>query len=431
MTKKNHEICDPIHTFIRLSSEERRVVDSCPLQRLRNINQLALTYLVYPGATHKRFDHSLGVMELAGRVFDVITNQANLHEQVRDIIPEEDELKKWRRILRIAALCHDIGHLPFSHSAESELFKKESHEDITVRIIQSDFMKELWDSIELDSDDIVKLAVEPDKIPDIKLNNWEALLSEIIIGNAFGVDRMDYLLRDSHYTGVVSGKFDHSRLIDTIRILPKQYEGSDEPALGVEEGGLRCAEALLLARYFMFSQVYFHPIRRIYDLHLRDFLRLMFSRGYPVEIDEFLKITDNEILVEIFNALRNNKGRKHKEANKILNRKHYKLLDSITFDDQKKKMDALNVIFGEARKKFGEDNLKRDEEEKGGGAEDFPVLTRTGRIVSSISHSKVLREVPFAQAKYIFASREIINEAKKWLEQNREELLKDNNKSVH
>lgn len=101
MKKRTHEIRDPIHTFVRLDSDERKVVDSPPVQRLRHIHQLGMSHLVYPGATHKRFEHSLGVMELAGRVFDIITAQENLHDgSVRRLVRTGDELRYWRRILR-------------------------------------------------------------------------------------------------------------------------------------------------------------------------------------------------------------------------------------------------------------------------------------------------------------------------------------------
>ncbi len=113
----------------------------------------------------------------------------------------------------------------------------------------------------LRGEDIVKLAVGPKKLKDVNFSDWEAILSEIIVGDAFGVDRIDYLLRDSHHAGVAYGKFDHFRLIDTLRILPRSsgdQDGSLEPLLGIEEGGIHSAEALLLARYFMYSQVYFH-----------------------------------------------------------------------------------------------------------------------------------------------------------------------------
>src|SRR5271154_4868577 len=118
MLKDLHEIRDPIHNFIRIETEERKILDSRPFQRLRHIHQLALTYLVYPGATHRRFEHSLGVMELATRIYDVVTNPHNVTDAVKEQLPElADDTKRsyWRRVLRIAALCHDAGHLPFSH----------------------------------------------------------------------------------------------------------------------------------------------------------------------------------------------------------------------------------------------------------------------------------------------------------------------------
>src|SRR6266481_5236135 len=99
--KHTHEFRDPIHTFISVRTDERRVIDSAPFQRLRNIHQLALSYLVYPGATHKRFEHSLGVMELAGRVYDVVTNEENIRfPSVAAILPDKGELPYWRRALR-------------------------------------------------------------------------------------------------------------------------------------------------------------------------------------------------------------------------------------------------------------------------------------------------------------------------------------------
>lgn len=123
MGKDSHEIRDPIHVFAYFDSDERSVINSRPFQRLRSIHQLALTYLVYPGATHKRFEHSIGVMELAERVFKVIT-QKKPHPWLSESIPTQEKLSYWRKVLRIAALCHDLGHLPFSHAAEKELLPK-------------------------------------------------------------------------------------------------------------------------------------------------------------------------------------------------------------------------------------------------------------------------------------------------------------------
>src|SRR5437870_205412 len=149
MPKQFHEIRDPIHVFIRLDTHERRVVDSFPFQRLRHVHQLALTYLVYPGATHRRFEHCLGVMELAGRVYDIVTERSNIfHDSVTAIVPKHRRQKHgheyWRRVVRMAALFHDVGHLPFSHAAEDLLPKGWNHELLTLEIIQSDELKVIW-----------------------------------------------------------------------------------------------------------------------------------------------------------------------------------------------------------------------------------------------------------------------------------------------
>jgi len=98
---------------------------------------------------------------------------------------------------------------------------------------------------------------------------------------------MGYLLRDSYHAGVAYGKFDHYRLIDTLRILP--HEQTDEATLGIESGGLHSTEALLLARYFMYTQLYFHPVRRIYDFHLLEFLKLWLPGGrFATDLDKHL-----------------------------------------------------------------------------------------------------------------------------------------------
>jgi HD superfamily phosphohydrolase len=237
MTKHVHEFRDPIHGFIRVDSKERLVVDSKPVQRLRHIHQLALTYLLYPGATHRRFEHSLGVMELAGRAYDTVTDPNNiLHDAVRDLVPEHNKRdhQYWRCVVRMAALCHDVGHLPFSHAAEDLLPKGYNHELLTIDLVESDEMKPIWSELSIHADHVAKIAVGPRKYRKSAFKPWESILSEIIIGDAFGVDRIDYLLRDSHHAGVGYGRFDHIRLLDNLRILPKTYTEGGELSLGVE-----------------------------------------------------------------------------------------------------------------------------------------------------------------------------------------------------
>ncbi len=432
-----HEIRDPIHVFVRLDGQERAVVNSRFFQRLRHIHQLALTYLVYPGATHKRFEHSLGVMELAGRVFDVITNPDNVTDEIKDLLdPLRDsaraERARWRRALRMAALCHDIGHLPFSHAAEKELLPEGwDHERLSYEIIMHPEMESIWRGMSLYPQDIAKLALGPKKGTRLGLtfSQWEEILSEIIVGDAFGVDRMDYLLRDSHHLGVAYGRFDHYRLIDTLRILPKRDQGSEErppvPVLGVEEGGLQSAEALLLARYFMYSQVYFHPVRRIYDIHLKDFLKEWLPQErFDTDVNEHVKLTDNEVLAGLLASARDSAEKGHLHARRIVERDHFKILYERNPKDVDLYKEAGYAVYRAAVEEFGADHVRHDRYRQKGGPFDFPVLRRNGEVVSSLDLSETLQTLPFVTVDYVFVSREKEKQAHNWLEKNREDIIR-------
>lgn len=428
----NQEIRDPIHNFIRLEPGEMQVLDCAPFQRLRHIHQLALTYLLYPSATHCRFEHSLGVMELASRVFDVVTDPDNIHhESVREIIPKKFDLEYWRRTLRMAALCHDIGHLPFSHAAESELLPKGwDHERLTFELINSDEMTLICSRMKVDCTDVAKLAVGPTHYKDSRFTDWEAILSEIIVGDAFGVDRMDYLLRDSYHIGVAYGRFDQYRLIDTLRILPKidkaadDEPGSQEPALGIEEGGLHSAEALLLARYFMFSQVYCHHVRRIYDIHLKDFLKKWLPYGmFTTSTEDLLQITDNEVISELSRAVQDEKHPGHDPARRIARREHFRLLYQRTREDLEINREAGKAVFEAACKEFGESEVRHDYYIQKGGGLNFPVLARDGRIFSSLTKSETLEKVPLVAVDYVYISPEYRKRAEKWRDKNLKRII--------
>ncbi len=434
MPKNIHEIRDPIHVFVRLDSHEREVLNSRPFQRLRHIHQLALTYLVYPGATHKRFEHSLGVMELASRVFDIVAKPDNVTDQIRNLLGplnQPDELRYWRRVVRMAALCHDIGHLPFSHAAEKELLPDGwDHERLTREIISSDEMRSIWDRITppLRYEDIVKLAVGPKKTKDLQFSDWETILSEIIVGDAFGVDRMDYLLRDSHHAGVAYGKFDHYRLIDTLRILPPppsgEGEDSQEPALGVEQGGIQSAEALMLARYFMFSQVYCHHVRRIYDIHLMDFLKEWLKGGaFSSDLSVHLGMTDNEVTAGLLAAAFDQSKLGHLHARRIVAREHFKRVYERNPDDMKINSEAGIAVFEALNAEFGSENFRHDRYPQGSGAPDFPVRMRDDRIVSSLAISETLNNVPVVSIDYVFAERTKVANAQKWLREHRANII--------
>lgn len=431
--KYKHEVRDPIHVFICLDTDERKILDSRALQRLRHIHQLALTYLVYPGATHCRFEHSLGVMELASRVYDIITQQENVyHESVRRILPQYESIehKYWRRVLRMAALCHDIGHLPFSHAAAEELLPDGwDHERITSEIIRSDEMRDIWNgmTVALKVEDIIKVALGPKKAKDVTFTEWDAILSEIIVGDTFGVDRVDYLLRDSLHTGVAYGKFDHYRLIDTFRILPKggTENDSEEPTLGLHVGGLQSAEALLWARYFMYSQVYCHAIRRIYDIHLKDFLQSWLKNGkFSPKIGEHLGMTDNEVVVELRKAALDPKHPGHLHAKRIITRDHFKLLYTRNPDDLAINPNAGDAVYDAACDKFGAGVVRYDKYRQKGGSQYFPVLCKDDRILQSVELSDTLRKMPVVATEFVFVQNECLESAQKWLEENRKEIIK-------
>ena len=435
MAKNIHEIRDPIHVFVRLDSDERNVLNSRPFQRLRYIHQLAMTYLVYPGATHKRFEHSLGVMELASRVFDIVTNPINVTDKMQHLLEplaNPDQRTYWRRVVRMAALCHDIGHLPFSHAAEKELLPDGwDHERLTQVIIFSDEMKEIWHSVTppLRHEDIEKLAVGPKKSKSSEFTDWEAILAEIIVGDAFGVDRMDYLLRDSYHTGVAYGRFDYYRLIDTLRILPSsQSDGngdSQEPALGMEEGGIQSAEALMLARYFMYSQVYFHPVRRIYDIHLMDFLKEWLPDGiFSTDLEKHLKMTDSEITTALWEAAFDENRAEHLHASRIVRRKHFKRIYERNPEDVEINLESGKMIFEALKSQFDEGNFRHDFYSQRSGAPDFPVRMRDGRIVSSLIVSDVLKNIPVVAVDYVFAERSCFEEARRWLDKHRQDTIK-------
>ena len=433
--KYAHEIRDPIHNFIHMDTDEFDFIDLRQFQRLRHIHQMGLTYLVYPAATHRRFEHSLGVMELAGRVYDVVTRPENIHESVRHQFPNPDaspqgarEHALWRLKLRMAALCHDMGHLPFSHVAEGELLDGNwDHEMLTRNIIESDEMKSTWSKLEiLDPTQVAKLAIGPRKYTDSTFSVQEAVLSEIIIGDAFGVDRIDYLLRDAYHAGVVYGKLDTDRLIDTLRILPKE-EGSEQPALGIEDGGLHSAEALGLARYFMYNQVYLHRTVRIYNIHLRDFLKdHLKGGGFSIDLERHLRISDNEIMAALLEASRDHERQGHDPAKRIVEREHFRELYQRNKEDLKRTPRAACRVYEAACEKFGPENVRYDLFRARGEVLGFPVLMRDGKIAQSSDVSALLQAIPPVATEYVFLSPSIDrNGAKEWLAKKRDSIIQE------
>jgi HD superfamily phosphohydrolase len=368
-------------------------------------------------------------MHLASLIFDIVTASENIFDDsVRDIIPDGEARSYWKSVLRVAALCHDLGHLPFSHAAESELLPEHfDHETLTKDIVYSDEMRQIWSSMQppLNPDHIVKLAIGPKKAAPLELNTWETILAEIIIGDALGADRTDYLLRDSYHAGVTYGRFDYNRLITKLRILPKNYEESDEPALGLEAGGLESSEGLMLARYFMYKQVYFHHIRRVYDIHLRDFLVKWLPDGrFPTEIAQHLTFSDVEILAAIRKAGDNKRSAQYRLACRIQHRQHFhRFYEAAPSDREGGVLVPGKIVAKAAEKKFGREQIRYDFVAPKAAAPIFPVRRYDGKVESSLQRSQVLARMPEIGVDNLYCDKAIYADAVDWRDKSKNAIL--------
>jgi uncharacterized protein len=403
-----HKILDPVHSFIRFDDTEKRLLSLWPMQRLRYIHQNAAAYLLYPGATHSRFEHALGTMEMATRVFDTITAQRNRSQYNNDIFPTEEKMIYWRSVVRLAALCHDIGHLPFSHAVERDFI---SHEILTKDRLFSSELKVFFEKEGFDVEDIAEVALG-EKVMEKTFSSWKKILSEVITGDVFGADRMDYLLRDSYYTGAAFGKFDHYRLIDMLRILPEAMN-SERMTLGIEEGGISSAEDLLFSRYCMFKQVYFHAITRVYSLHLSDFLKAWMAADSTVR-ERVPEMTDNEVLVAMLAASREKEHPGHKAACCMLHRKHDKLLYK-SMHSIENNYDETEHIYIALEEVLGKEVLRRDTRDKVDPEPNFSVLTYGDIITNAHAVSSILLTLPPLDVEYIFIQREEFQKGKEVL----------------
>jgi uncharacterized protein len=216
-------INDPVHSFITIHDELIMQIISHPYyQRLRRIKQMAMAYLVYPGAMHTRFQHSLGAYHLMCLALEELKQKGNL------ITAEEEQGAK------IAILLHDIGHGPFSHALEETLVNVK-HEEISLLIMQA---------LNKEMDGKLQLAI------DIFLGNTTKPFLHQLVSSQLDVDRLDYLARDSFFTGVSEGVIGYDRIIKMLTVHNNQ--------LAVEEKGIHSIEKFLIARRLMYWQVYLH-----------------------------------------------------------------------------------------------------------------------------------------------------------------------------
>lgn len=279
-------IRDSVHGNLKVDEFEVKLIDTPQLQRLRRIKQLGFTYLVYPGANHTRFEHSIGSMFIAGKM----ANHLNLDEEEK-------------RMLRAAAILHDSGHGPFSHVSEKVL--SHSHEDLTIKLIEESKLSDLIEE-EFDLKEILGII------------RGEGSLGQVISGE-LDVDRMDYLLRDSYYTGVAYGVIDVERLI---------YNMVLEDNLMIKRKGVQAAESMLLARYFMYPSVYQHHTTRIINSMFSRCLLELFEEGV-VDPEKIYMYDDTDIL----SAARAQTGYIRELIRRLDTRSLYKTVYSLKLDE--------------------------------------------------------------------------------------------------
>lgn len=243
---------DPIHGFINIAEFPviEELTDSRYFQRLRRLTQLGAASAAYPGAVHSRFSHSLGVMHIFVRLYNAI----NRNESVPDF-------ENKRITGATAALLHDIGHGPFSHASEAILDRNAggfSHEDMSCRIIRETEIADI----------LARHGVDPDSVCDIinHIDTPEWRLISQLISSQLDADRLDYLMRDSYYTGVNYGRIDLHRIATTVEVW---HGGSDDPFNGtaiIHPKGIGAIENYILGRHLMYEGVYYHKLTRCMEL---------------------------------------------------------------------------------------------------------------------------------------------------------------------
>lgn len=278
MTGSDKLIRDPLWDTIRLDPTAVRIVDTAEFQRLRYIKQLGLAHLVYPGATHTRFDHALGVYHL--------TKTALRHLRERGgVAPEAWEGEE---LVPYAALLHDIGHYAYSHALE-ELETEHvpaHHEEVSRRFFASPSLRDALAPLGLTA---------PDRIAELIRGDSDIPLRGLVSGS-LDLDKMEYLRRDARFCGVPYGEVDVSRLLQGIQLLEDPGSGAIE--VGVHEKAVAALESLLFAKYQMFRNVYWHHAVRAATALYKRIVEESVRAGL-VDSEELIGPTDEELLYEV------------------------------------------------------------------------------------------------------------------------------------
>jgi uncharacterized protein len=403
------EIRCPIHGFIKVDEWEREIIDHAAFQRLRRIRQLGWTDYIYPGAMHTRFEHSLGVMHTATRLFEAIVERSGA--LLRDAFGYIN-FDRHKRIVRLAALLHDLGHGPFSHAAEDLLPTKPNglkfkHEAYSAAIVRGP----LRSTIEDHQYNQANHSIKADEIADLLEDSSEAagiVFWRELIDSQMDADRMDYLLRDSYHLGVRYGRYDIDRILNTICAVPGE-EGR-APRIGVSEGGWHAAESMVLARYYMFAQVYFHKTRVAYDHHIVEAMKAILPSGtFPGPqgqgIQNYLEWDDWRVL----GCLAKNEGGDH--ARRLRDRDHLRMVFDTTEHPSPSDIDRLS----EVREKLGDLLQYEMTSSKSWYAKDKPQI----RVLMDVGYGRDLSTLSLPvfhigshDQTFLYVDRANVNEAK-------------------
>ncbi len=296
------EVRDPIHGAITVGTDELAVLDHPFVQRLRNIRATGFSHLAFPGATHTRYSHSIGAMHLAGQAFD---------QAYRDFPFPDDRLRaRFRSLVRIAALCHDLGHAPFSHSTEFAMpelsslhvpfyprsldrARRATHEDYTIAILASaSLAATIGKKFPFTAAHVASL-ISPDVPTDTDFFvvaglDHRRILSQLI-SSELDVDRLDYLRRDSYYTGTRYGQVDAEWILGNLsaQII------DDEVTLALDSRAIYAFDHFLLARHHQYLMVYFHHKSVVYEEMLKRYVSAASSTWrIPADLDEYLRVDD-------------------------------------------------------------------------------------------------------------------------------------------
>ena len=336
-------IRDPIHDVIEIDSDALRIIDTFAFQRLRRIKQMGLGWMVYPSAEHSRFSHSIGAYHIAQKVIRILTQNSNY-------IFNEDE----RKSILLAALLHDIGHGPFSHLFESASEEIRTTFDIKYKFNHANIFKRI-----LEDNNQLKKAIDKDILEKIiKIFSEEYTLQHSIISSQLDVDRLDYLLRDCHFTGAKYGTFDLNWLLRNFVCgkanKPKEVEGKEVIAINAKKG-LSVLEQYIMGRFYMHKHVYYHKatrgfesimvniFKRIYHIDDKKLigseeLRKIFNGEF--EIENFLKLDDYVIFTWMKEWRKNTNDMILKSLiDRIFFRKPLKAIDALFEDKNFKKID--------------------------------------------------------------------------------------------